>query len=236
MTSLGCLADETLPIVMQLAPDDPARRHLKDCARCRARVAAVAAFVQAQVPPEGARPDDADRRLAAILDQEIYGRSSGSPARRGPRESREGGLGSILRMLWRPALRPVWAIGFVVLAVVTVRELGPSRDDRIILREDGKRAASAPLPMEPITDASGRLTLRWSPYAEATHYTVVLLGEDLEERGRIDAGGNTSCALPDETSSLLRAGSHMFWRVIAQRDGDTVASSKAVPLVLPRVP
>ena len=90
--------------------------------------------------------------------------------------------------------------------------------------------------MEPVTDASGRMMLRWSPYAEATQYTVVLLGEDLEERERIDAGGNTSCGLPDETLSLLRAGSHLFWRVIAWRDGDMVASSKTVPLVLPRAP
>jgi hypothetical protein len=232
----GCISEEKLPVVMRLTPEDPARRHLEGCARCRARLAVLSAFAQPQAPPSGSRPEEADRQLAAVLGEEIYGRPPGNRVRTDARGPSDGGLGSILRMLWRPAMRPVWAVGLVILAVVGVRELGPGRDDRIILREDGGQTASSLLPMEPVVDANGRMTLRWSPQAETTQYTVVLLGEDLEERERIDAGGNTSCPLPDETLSLLRAGSHMFWRVIAQREGDTVASSKTVPLALPRAP
>lgn len=232
----GCIAEETLPLLTQLPPDDPARRHLAECARCRARVAALSAFDGPRTIPAGSRPDEADRRLAAILDREIYGSQSGGAMRRPSADSSQSGIGSILRRLWQPALRPVWVAGIVVLAVVGVRELSHSGDDRIVLREDRRPNPSAVIGLAAQAGPDGQVSLRWDAVSGATAYSVILLGDDLEEQGRIDAGPVASCLLPEARIAAARGGSHIFWRVVALRDGDPIATSKTVPLALPAIP
>ncbi len=231
----GCIAEDRLPLISDLPPDDPARHHLARCARCRARVAALEAFSTPGTPPSGSRANQADAQLASILDREIYGPTA-SRALPEARTTQRGGIGSILRILWRPALRPVWAVGFVLLAIVGLREIRQTGDDRIILREEGRPASSALLLHEPTLGEDNRITLRWSPMAGATHYAVILLGPDLEEQRRIDTGLDPTWTLEPGSSASLRGGAYPFWRVIALRDGDPIGSSKTTPLLFPRTP
>jgi hypothetical protein len=232
----GCIEEDRLPLIMQLPPDDPARRHVAGCARCRARVAGLSAFENPVAIPAGSRADEADRRLAAILDREIYGQQPGRRVHLDSREQSRKDFGSILRRLWHPTLRPVWVAGIVVIGIVGVRELTQTRDDRIVLREDGRPSSSAVTGIATQAGPDGQVALRWDAVAGATAYTVVLLGADLEEQDRIDAGSTASCPLPEARVTAVRGGAHTFWRVLALRDGDFIATSKTVPLVLPATP
>ncbi len=233
--NFGCIAEDRLPLISDLPPDDPARHHLARCARCRARVAALEAFSDPETQPAGSHAEQADAHLASILDREIYGPTA-SQSLPEARTAERGGIGSILRILWRPVLRPVWAVGFVLLAIVGFREMQQTVDDRIVLREDGRPATSALLLHEPTLGKDDRITLRWSPWAGATHYAVVLLDADLEEQRRIETGHDPMWTLETEDSASLRAGAYPFWRVIALRDGDVIGSSKTAPFLLPRTP
>jgi hypothetical protein len=233
--NFGCIAEDRLPLISDLPPDDPARHHLAHCARCRGRVAALEAFSNPRTQPAGSRVEQADAHLASILHREIYGPSA-SRALLEARTTEKGGIGSILRILWRPGLRPVWAVGIVLLAIAGFGEIQRTRDDRIVLREDGRPATSALLLHESTLGKDDRITLRWSPKAGATYYAVVLLDADLEEQRRIETGPDPTWTLETEDSASLRAGAYPFWRVIALRDGDVIGSSKTAPLLLPRTP
>lgn len=229
----ACIREADLPLLATLLPSDPKRLHLQGCARCRARLAALSAFLDPPAPAEGARADEAEAALGALLDREIFGARGPMDAVRG-RGSRDEGLGAFFRLLWRPALRPVWAVGILLLAIVGVRELRESGDDRIVLREERDTSAGTVAPAEPAWTADGKLELRWTGPADADRYLVVLYGDELEETGRIEADAAARCLLPEAMVQSLREGVPLFWRVVALRAGDRIASSAMTPLRLPR--
>lgn len=230
----ACIQESDLPVVSELPESSAPRRHLQGCARCRARLAAFKAFFEPADAAEGARPDEADRVLASILDREIYGTASRAAAGHRLGESSGAGFGAMIRLLWRPALRPAWAVGILLLGIVGVRELRHSGDEPIILREDRDAAAASIVPGEPAWTADGSLELRWGALAGAERYLVLYYGEELDELGRIEAGGAPRCLLPEAAVRQVREGAQLFYRVFALRGGDRVASSTMTPLRLPR--
>lgn len=230
----ACIQEEELPVVLALPESDARRRHLEGCARCRARLAAFNAFLELADAAEGARPDEADRVLASILDREIFGAASRAAAGRRLGGSSGAGFGAMIRLLWRPALRPVWAVGILLLGIVGVRELRQSGDEPIILREDRDAPAASIVPGEPAWTADGRLELRWGVLAGADRYLVLYYGVELDELGQIDAGATPRCLLPEAAVRQLREGTQLFYRIFALRGGDRIASSAMTPLRLPR--
>jgi hypothetical protein len=230
MTTSGCIDEEKLAFYAELPPESPARTHVATCARCRARVAAFVAFAEPRDVPAGAMPDDADTRLAAILESEIRG-AARTAAVRGGRE--HGGVfGSFLRGLARPGLRPIWAIAALVVVVFGVREVNRRGEESIILREERDIGAPTVVTRAPSITADGGILLLWDPVADADRYAAVLYSADLEERTRIDASSATSCRLPDALAEELRSGKPLFWRVLAFRAGDEIASARMTTLSL----
>lgn len=225
MTTSRCIDEEKLASYAELPPDGPARSHLAECARCRARIAAFTAFHSPPDVPAGARPDDADSALAAMLDREIRARASNAPAH-------GGSLASFLRALVRPSLRPAWAVAVVVVAILGVREAVRRGDEPIVLREEMDAPVAEVVTHAPSMAAGGAILLRWDPVASADRYVAVFYGEDLAELTRTDAVPEASCRLPDALAADLRSGKPLFWRVLAFRGGDEIASARMATLSL----
>jgi hypothetical protein len=218
---MTCLRDEDLGGIAESAPADPIRLHLSECARCRSRWRAYRAFAEPRAAPAGADPDDADARLARALEAEVLR----APVR------------SWWRRLWLPAIRPVWAVGLLIVAVVAVHEVrhaGPVVKGPTVLRESRGPTSVALQPAEPVRLPGGGVALSWSPVAGADRYEVTLHGEDLRETMRLPAGVEASMTLPPETITALTAANPiLFWRVTAYRGGDPIACS-AMRQLIPR--
>jgi hypothetical protein len=235
-----CLRDDDLAEAAALPAEDPVRRQWMACARCRARVAAFAEFLQPTVVGKGAEWDEADARLAAALESEIQGRSveertpvgertalDPGPASRGSGGSRSGSTDNPVRRFFRqlmsPSLRPVAALGVLVVALVTIqgiRTFDHPKGDAIVLRQGagGPAAVLEAGTVKPLPD--GAISLSWTRLEGADRYEVVLYGEDLTETERLDAAATTTLTVPAAEKAPL------FWRVIAYRGGDVISQSK----------
>jgi hypothetical protein len=226
-----CLSLDELKTVQSHPVDEPRRRHFDRCPRCRARFASYHDFLEPAAPAIGSRPREADAHLAATLDREIYGDPAdeqGSLPKDEPEQ--EGLLGRFLQSLWRPALRPFWAVGIVVLAVFGirgVRDWQADQGDRIILRQ-GPGVTAVAVEVEGVEiRPDGTVLLSWTSVADADRYQVSLLGSELLELHRLDAGLETSIAVStDVLSELGNLDRTLFWQVHAFRGGDEIASSK----------
>jgi hypothetical protein len=239
-----CLRDEDLAAAVALPADDPARRRWNVCARCRARVAAFAEFLQPSVTGTGPEWDEADARLAAVLESEILGRPVterapvGNRNEPGPRPL-PGGSGSsgpgwtagpaqrFFRWALSPSRRPAAALGVLAVILITIqgiRLLDRPKGDEIILREGRVGSAVAIESGEVKRLSDGALSLSWSPVEGADRYEVVVYGEELTETRRFDAGAATTVTVPAQAVAPL------FWRAIAYRGGDVAAQSKIRPL------
>jgi hypothetical protein len=216
-----CLDMAQLAAVDWLPADDPRRRHLADCARCRARLAAYRAFESPPGLPEGADLPDAEARLGAFLQQEIgVGEEPARPRRRD----------------WRRPLLALAAVLVVAVGLTLVTDDGEGpprtpilRGDEEAVRQGGVRAGALAAASE--VDADGRVVLSWSAVGDADTYRVVLYGADLSELDSFDAGPATSLTL--DPADLPAAEAGLVWTVIALRAGDEVLRSPARVLALP---
>lgn len=245
MNGKECYPVEALADVDGWAADDPRRRHLADCPRCRARLAEYRSFVAA-VAPSGADPDDADRRLTAFLVRAAAGEAGLSAAGRadgptpgpaaGPAVSPEVRLPARrprrpLRVpFWRPTLAAA-AVVVGLLGIWRAVDTGWQGGGERVLRGESPAPAAAPI-LQPVSALpDGRWQLAWSAVEGADGYTVVLHAADLTEVARLEAGTWTTLALarpPAASSPPGRAPS--LWRVVARRGGDTLASSALAAL------
>ena len=139
-----CLKIEEIAELVSSTADDPRAAHLESCPRCRARLMSYKKFIDA-TSARGFKPEEAQAYLEAALDREI----SSSTER--PRQSGRSWIQEFLGRLWQPALRPIWAIGIVVLAVWGIQEVRESdhgASDTIILREGQSHEEDRPEPFE----------------------------------------------------------------------------------------
>lgn len=225
-----CLRDEDLAGAADLPDDSPARRQWMACARCRARVAAFAEFLQPSTFGSGPEWDEADARLAAALENEIHDRPVGERVPTGqrsapfeggrtpePRRPVRGNGGSspgstdgpgqrLFRWLLSPSLRPVGALAVLVVALVTIqgiRLLDRPKGDAIVLRDGATPPAVALEPREVERRPDGALSFSWNPVEGADRYEVVFYGDDLAEKMRFDAAAAVSYSVPAQAATAL---------------------------------
>jgi hypothetical protein len=223
-----CVTDEELSFISELPPESEALRHVASCARCRARVSAFRSFMDPPQEIEGAHPDDADARLRSSMDREIRLITGRDGAANGQAQASTPATGrSLMRLLWRPALRPVWAAAVLLLVYVGVRELRPSgADEPIILRERVQPAAATLEPTRVAAIGGGGLRLTWNALPDADRYEILLYGEELEPQTRIDAGSAPTVDLPPGELDAVQRGDVLFWSVRAYRGGDVIQASE----------
>ncbi len=219
----GCPADELLTT----EPDASLRDHLGSCARCRARLAQLRAFVAGAESP-GARVGEADARLAAALDEAIFAASPAAAA--SPRRIAEPPKPSFWAALFAPALRPAW--GFAMVAMVAGGVWLATRPQTAEVRGDG----ASPVALETLEPVVGEhvVTLTWTPVAGATRYDVTFLADDLTEMGApVKVTEPTLVLRGDALPEGLRGGASVLWIVTARTGEVELSHSVAARVELP---
>lgn len=221
----GCPADELLTT----EPDASLRAHLDSCARCRARVAQLRAFVAGAESP-GARVADADAKLAAALDNAIFGAQPVPTPAPMARRVADPPPPSFWASLFAPALRPAW--GFAAVVIVAGGVWWATRPEIAEVRGDGV----GPAAVETLTPVAGEhaVTLAWKPVREATRYEVVFLADDLSEMGPALPVTEPMLALRgDALPAGLRSGASALWIVTAWKGDVELSHSVATRVTLP---
>lgn len=214
------LDDRALIELAALPPDDPRRAEAAKDPRVRAWLLEHDAFLAAQpLTPEDegvvARAAASAIARARAEVSHAHGPVLGLPR---PVRRREGGV-------------PRWAlaaagIAIVAGAAVVVPRLTTQEGGNLRSLSSGQMAE--PFASLPATrDAQGRLVLSWRPVEGATSYRVEILG-GLDAVATRDVPSGDSLVLDP---AGLPAG-ELLWRVLALRDGATVAAT--APRALPR--
>lgn len=238
--SPACPRLERIEELLALAPDDPRRAHLDECPRCRARIAEFTSFMEARPLPDGIRLGDARARLTEAVRREAEP-AMGSARIDRPR-SGTGFWDRISKPLWKPALG--LAVGLlIVVAVGRVTDL--ARWGSTPIFRGGDAAEQVWLPAG-VWTAAGELELHWPRTTGADGYRLLFYGSDLLEIIRIDVDDETRAATgmaagtttqftltADRVKRLGASGATIYCRVEALRDGDTVARSQPIPILLP---
>jgi hypothetical protein len=211
--------------------DDPRVLALGPAARARLR--AYHAFMAGEAP-EGARVEDAERRLAEAIEHEI-----GVPLEPGATTTRRSPAPVQLERSagWRswfaPPARPVWAVALVLAVAGTSLWYASER------RAPGGpvlRGNPTPAPLATRTShlADGGVRLEWAPLPGAEGYAIVFLSADLSERARVRDLHDTHFDLRAGANPPgLPSGAQVLWRVIALRGGDEIERSPATSVRVP---
>jgi len=223
-----CIEIEQLDALLRLDAASPRRRHVEECPRCRALLAVYQEFLEDGSIPPGADPSQAATllraRFAAALQEAPLDRGVGAV-------KRSAGLISLVAIL-RPALRPAWALAFVLLLSAGVyggRELlrhrdGPSRTRGVPAAAHEQPAGRLSL-LAARLRSDGSLELRWRRVAQADDYEVRAFGPDLIVAGNFEAGDDTLVILPaEELRRILPPGLAGF-QVIGRQRGQEIVSS-----------
>jgi len=132
----------------------------------------------------------------------------------------------------RPAGLPRWALAAAGVAIVAGAAVVVPRfvpQESANLRSLSPGAMSEPFASLPAAmDVSGHLVLAWRPDASATAYRVEILS-GLDAVATYDVAKRDSLVLDPGS---LPEGEDLHWRVLALRDGETIAST--APRTLPR--
>ena len=196
-----------------LPADDPRRREAERDPRVRAWLLEHAAFVAGE-------PLDAD--TTARVDRaagEALARARADVAREPARVIALPRAAVTRRGLPRWALAAA-ALAVVAGALVVLPRPGARREPAY--RSPGGGAASAAIATQPATrSADGGWVFRWTRHPGAeTHRVEILQG--LTAVATFDAGTADSLVL---AADALPAGEALAWRVLALRDGETLATS-----------
>jgi hypothetical protein len=203
-----CLDPRELETIAGLDPDDPRRRHLETCVRCRGAARALAAFLEpgdtSDLEGLPAAAAELEARLAAGLDAR----------RRAPARRR-----------W-PALALAAALAVCALGITTSEVLRGRRAASLPtgqrLRGDVAAAAVA------VERAHGQLRLRWDGAPSADTMVYVFLDDGLTELGRRASDGVLVLPADDPLASTP------FCQALAVAEGDTVGRSGISRLAGPR--
>ena len=216
------------------APEhDVRRRHVAECARCRAQLAAYAKFMAAPADRPGTNLADARQRLGAALEREFRAEAPGAVRR--PLEQR--GPEGWLRALLGPRPGPTWAaaaavlvVGFVLASVYVVRR------DRAedTLRGATPGSADGVVEIEPARTGPGTIELRWHGVRGADAYQVSLLATDLAPIATVSGTRDTVAVLRlRDLAPGVHPGDLLYGRVVAFRMGSPIAASRPMTLRAP---
>jgi len=208
----ACIDADQIGSVLELPADDPRRRHLEECPRCRNLARAYAAFIGAEAPA-GARPEEARRHLGGVIRAEAAKDAERSHEARQPFRWMQG--------WWRPAGIVAAAAAVVLVAAVVWMGRGPATPP--LLRSEGGTAGA--LVTEPAAIADGAVHLTWHPVAGADRYQVRIYDADLDEVYRSVPGPDTSVVIPRADIPVPEGNPGMVWRVHAFHGDDPVAVS-----------
>jgi hypothetical protein len=228
-----CVDEQELAELLASAEDHPRRKHLDECSRCRARLAAFRAFMdEARVPP-GANPAEAAARLDEFRRREILGKVLDRPGR--GRESEKSPFARFLSWHWAAPVAAAALVIAIIGAWQLLENRGPAGPEKMLLRGE-KSGSSALAPLVAESAGGGAVTLSWTTLPEADAYEVTVLGSDLSELRTYPVGQGTSArcswTLPSDEIALLHQGpGGLFWSVRALRQGDEIARSD--PRLLP---
>ncbi len=230
MTNDPCIPLERLASVVDAPAGSAERAHLESCPRCQAQLLALRAFIAPPSLPTEAKVEDAEIELDRFI-----GQITAQPAIATPRQIiTEPGSPGWLRWF---APGPRLALAAAMLAVVVAgawMAQGPTRE-RALTRGGpmGTSDAGEVTTSEPTRLPDGWL-LEWEGVEGATGYVVLVLGSDLTERARFDAGPVTHLtvvrsALPEGLDSA----EGLAWQVEARRGADVVSRSAVAELPRP---
>jgi hypothetical protein len=206
-----CIDVQEIGAVLELPADDPRRRHVEMCPRCRSLVASYTSFVEAE-PADGSDLE----RVRGMLDARIRaGASRWKPSR-----------SSVRAFWWQLWLRPLPLLA-AGLVVVSAAVYWTSRQpEQSSLRETTPQSRTFALSPAEVA-ADGSIHLSWSAMTGADQYQVRIYGPDFGEIYR--APNTTETALNVDRAVLpanLPATLDLTWRVFALSQGDVIATSE----------
>jgi hypothetical protein len=225
------LTDECIDIgqfddVLRLPDGDPRRRHLETCPKCSSQLALYRQFTAAEAIG-GAKPEEADARLAEVMRKAIYEGSAAADDR-----SRSG---FFARFFGAIVTKPAWgAVAAALLLAVAVAWWQPWTTEQPVLR--GSDTSPAGLLrvqlVRPDTLADGSLRLAWNSLENAENYVVRIRNLELEEIATFGPVSDTTLVvrrsmLPKDAPSIV------LWRVVAMHDGDEIGRSRPASLEFP---
>lgn len=230
MTNESCIPLERLASVADAPIGSLERAHLETCPRCQAQLLALRAFVAPTSLPPQARAAEADAELDRFIEQ-----LTAEPVAAAPRRIVPAPTESWWKRAIAPGPRLAFAIAVVAVVVVGTWLVQEPLRERAITRgaPAGTSDAGAVTAAEP-TPVSDGWMLEWDAVDDATGYVVVVLGSDLTERARFEAGTATHLTLV--RASLpegLEPSEGLAWQVEARRGADVVARSSVAELPRP---
>jgi hypothetical protein len=228
MTHALCLDEDQIAAVHEDRAGEQEAAHLHTCARCRARVAEYAAFVNGAPVADGSRvhaaADAMTRALSARLDAEAAPASAANAPLPLP-----------------PSRRPVFAwaalaaaTALVVVAGATFTLLRTSAPGSGPDAVRGPSASAAAFVLRAPQAPAGRLRLEWEPVAGADGYELHFFGADLTDLA--DAGALRTAWWESGADSLpagLVHGARVMAEVRAMARGERIATSEPLPVVVP---
>jgi hypothetical protein len=217
----NCIDVERIGDLSGLPEDHAARRHVKECPRCRSLWMSYQSFVKAAASPD-ADLEWARRQLAATIRRSAQEHPAGAPP-----SSRLS-----LRERWSVLLRPAPLVAAAALVVVAAvlwwRGGGPEAP---VMR--GGEAAGPGLVLNAAEVTATEIHFSWSAVPGADAYEVRLFDDGLDEVHH--AGPVTAPEVVLDRSALpaLAPGTSLTWRVLARRGGDVVETSSPASVTIP---
>ncbi len=210
-----CYEPEEIGAVLDLPADDPARRHLDTCPRCRNLALAYYQYVEGKdVNGEDmgtVRPDaDLQRRLALAFAARNAGNGNGN----GARTTRPGGTPWVL---WLSAAVALAALVILLITGNAVRDGRHGAAGRGALRGEDPNAG-----LVAVTGPDG-LRLTWRTGRRASTYVIAFYDQDMRRIGWTEVLGGSLQMAPDDPLAAAP-----YCRMMRVVDGDTVSRSELV--------
>jgi len=226
-THESCIPLEQLTSIAEAPAGSAERAHLDACPRCQAQLLALRAFVAPSTLPAQARSSEAEAELDRFIDQ-----LTAEPEPQTQRRIAAAPAFPWWKRWFSPGPRLVLSAAMVAVVVAGTWMAQLPAGERAVTRGGtmGTSDAGGVTTSDAALKSDGWV-LEWQPVADATGYEVLLLGADLAERARFDAGTATQLSL--SLSALpagVDAGEALAWQVEARRGTDVVARSSVAEL------
>jgi hypothetical protein len=213
----GHLTPAEIAAASGLREDDPRRRHMDACARCRTLRVRYEQFVAqpAHVPAADLR--DAEARLAEFLASAIApANATVRPFDAGPTSRRRAWGRGALAWLGAPAFAAA-AVALVAVTVFVVQRPGGlgSRPSGVLRGQAIGGPDGAMQRLAPVMISGRRLELRWRGVPTADRYEVRLYSPELGALAVVGTSRETVFVLAPGTVAGAAAGDTLLWRVSA---------------------
>ena len=208
-----CLREHEFDALAAAPADDARRRHVETCPRCHARWLALRTFVDDRDVPDGAKPEEARRAIAARVRAELGLDAAAAPPRRArlvvPPPAIHG-----RRNPWR-----TWAPVAMAASLALVASLWWLQRPQGTGRVRGNDPAHAALQTLPARIDGGVLQLTWRPLATADSYRLRLLAEDLSPLIAVEVAQDSAYRVPlDSLGEHAASGRTLYWVLAAVRN------------------